>query len=114
MPDENRQDGERVLLRQMRRTSLFEGATLVALVCIAVPLKHVAGDPMLTSIMGPIHGIAFLIYMWTVIHVVSAGGWRKAEIARLVAAAFVPFGAFLTMRLLKRKAAALEGRAGLS
>jgi hypothetical protein len=33
--------------------SLLEGSTLLALVLVAVPLKHLAGMPQATRIMGP-------------------------------------------------------------
>ena len=87
--------------------SLAEGTTLVVLVCIAVPLKHLAGYATATSVMGPIHGVAFLAYVWTVIQTLSGGGWSRAEAVRLLFAAFVPFGAFANACLLARKEAAL-------
>ena len=79
----------------------------MGLVCIAVPLKHLAGYPAATSVLGPIHGVAFLVYVWMVIQTVSGGGWSRAEITRLLVASIVPFGAFVTVRLLERKEAAL-------
>jgi len=96
----------------MRLVSLFEGTTLVALTGVAVPLKHLAGYPTATAVMGPIHGVAFLIYVWMVINTVSGGDWSKGEITRLLVAAFVPFGAFLNARFLKRREDALAAPAG--
>ena len=64
---------ERDQLRRMRLVSLLEGATLVALLFVAVPLKHIAGHPAATSIIGPIHGMAFLLYVWMLIQTVSGG-----------------------------------------
>lgn len=49
-------------LRTLRLASLGEGATLLLLLLIAVPLKRLAGWPTGVSIMGPIHGAAFLLY----------------------------------------------------
>jgi len=79
----------------------------VVLVCIAVPLKHLAGYPTVTSVIGPIHGVTFLAYVWVVIQTISGGGWSRPEVARLLAASVVPFGAFANARLLARKEAAL-------
>lgn len=90
---------------RLRTASWVEGATLILLVGIAVPLKHLAGLPIATAIMGPVHGLAFLFYLWTVTTVVSGGGWRGSEIARLVLAAFVPFGALAVQPLLRRRMA---------
>jgi integral membrane protein len=108
-----RQDrsAERLQLRRMRQVSLMEGATLVVLIFIAVPLKHLAGYPLATAIMGPIHGTAFVVYVWMLIQTVVSGEWSRAEILRLVVAAIVPFGAFINERVLKEKDAALAALA---
>lgn len=96
------------LLRRMRAISLIEGTTLLLLVLVAVPLKHVAGLPMATRIMGPIHGLAFLTYVWMLLQLVSGGGWSRAETARLVIAALIPCGAFINERALARRQALLD------
>lgn len=98
---------ERKQLRWMRAVSLLEGSTLVLLVLVAVPLKHLAGFPVATALMGPIHGMAFLLYVWMLIQTVSGGGWSRSETARMVIAAFIPFGAFVNERALARRQAAL-------
>lgn len=94
-------------LRWMRCTSLLEGLTLVLLVFVAVPLKHLAGYNLATATMGPIHGMAFLLYIWMLMQTVAFFGWRRSETLRLVLCAFIPFGAFANERWLKRKEAEL-------
>jgi integral membrane protein len=94
-------------LRRMRAVSLIEGSTLLLLVLVAVPLKHVAGFATATQIMGPIHGLAFLTYGWMLIRNVAGGGWSRADIARLAIAALIPFGAFVNERALARRQAML-------
>lgn len=95
-------------LRWMRVVSLLEGSTLVVLLLVAVPLKHLAGFPIATAIIGPIHGMAFLLYVWMLIQTVSGGRWSRSEIVRTMAAAFIPFGAFVNERALARRQAALD------
>lgn len=102
-----RVDPERIWLRRLRVASFVEGTTLVALVCIAVPLKHAFGIPAATAIVGPIHGFAFMAYVWLAINALSGGDWTRAQGVRLIGAAFVPFGAFFNVRLLKAKEAAI-------
>jgi hypothetical protein len=41
------------------------------------------------------------------IQTVSMGGWSRGETARMVLAAFIPFGAFLNERALARRQSAL-------
>lgn len=92
-------------LRRLRLAALIEGTTLVALLLIAVPLKHLAGLPGAVSLIGPVHGVAFIGYLALVLHAYAGGGWRAGEITRLVVAAFIPFGAWFSIRQLKRKQA---------
>jgi integral membrane protein len=96
---------------QVRQVSVVEGATLVVLIFIAMPLKHLGGHPVATATMGPIHGIAFVVYIWTLIQTVVSGECSRAEILRLVIAAIIPFGAFFNERVLKEKDAALAALA---
>lgn len=98
---------EHAQLGRMRIASLLEGITLLLLVFVAVPLKYLADLPMSTRIMGPVHGLAFLLYVWMLIQTVSGGDWSRKAIVRMVVAAFIPFGAFLNERALARRQAAL-------
>ena len=82
-------------------------ARRLLLVGVAVPLKHLAGYPVATRLVGPVHGIAFVLYVWMLIQTVSMGGWSRGETARMVLAAFIPFGAFLNERALARRQSAL-------
>jgi len=98
---------ERGQLRRMRVVSVIEGSTLLVLVFVAVPLKHLGGYPIATAIMGPVHGMAFLLYVWMLIQTVSGAAFPRRDVVRMVAAAFIPFGAFLNERILRRRQALL-------
>lgn len=91
-------------LKRMRLASAAEGTTLLLLLGIAVPLKHLAGIPIAVRVMGPVHGLAFVIYFHTLIQTLSGGRWSRAESWRMVIAAFIPFGALFNERLLARHA----------
>lgn len=95
-------------LCHLRRAALIEGCTLVTLVCIAVPLKHLGGLPTATAIMGPIHGIAFVAYVWLIFSTRRDLGWTTGDLARLLVPAFIPFGTFFNVGFLNRKAVALS------
>jgi integral membrane protein len=92
-------------LRQLMLASFLEASTFALLLFVAVPLKRLADQPVASSIMGPVHGLAYLYYMWTVFDTVTEGGWTRKEILRLVAVAFIPFGGFMNAGFLRRKAA---------
>jgi integral membrane protein len=91
-------------LRQLEVASLAEATTLAVLVFVAVPLKHLGGWDLGVRIVGPVHGFAFVAYMW---NVWQSGGmvahWRHAELVRLILAALVPLGGFLNWPWLVRR-----------
>jgi integral membrane protein len=95
-------------LRRLELASVAEASTLVLLLLVAVPLKHLGGWDLGVRLMGPVHGLAFLAYIWTVLQTIAGSDWSRAEIARLFLAAFVPFGGFLNLPLLSRRAAGLH------
>jgi integral membrane protein len=98
-------------LKWMRSASFLEGTTLVLLLGIAVPLKHLAGMATAVRIMGPVHGIAFVFYFYTLIQTLFGGEWSRSDSLRMILAAFIPFGAFFNERLLARHALALKASA---
>jgi integral membrane protein len=90
-------------IRTIKVVSLAEGTTLLLLVAIAVPLKYAYGWPQAVQAMGPIHGLAFLCYLWIVVQAATEGDWRKADAIRAIVLAFVPFGAFANARFMARR-----------
>ena len=93
-------------LRRMRVACLLEGVTLVLLLLVAVPLRHLGGYRVATMIFGPIHGMAFLFYSWTLTQTVAAGAIPGREAARMFFAACIPFGSLFYVRALRRLEAA--------
>jgi integral membrane protein len=108
MTRDNYRDIELAQLRRLEFASLVEGTTLLFLLVIAVPLKHLYGWPTGVRFMGPVHGLAFCAYLWFTVQTVTGGGWRMREIARVVICAFIPFGAFFNRTLLSRKMASIR------
>lgn len=96
---------------RLRRVAVLEAATLLMLLLVAVPLKHLAHVPTAVAVMGPIHGLMFIAYGWTVIETSSAEDWSGGETARLLLVALVPFGGFITAVSLGRKATAARSSA---
>ena len=102
---------ERAQLRRLEAASLVEATTLLLLVGVAVPLRHLAGQPGAVTVMGPVHGLAFAAYVWTVLQTTAGGGWHRREWLRLLATAFVPFAGFANLPLIRRKERALAAAA---
>ena len=89
-------------LRVLRIASIIEGVTLLLLFLVAMPLKYMADTPMAVTIVGPIHGTAFLIYTALVLQSFISRLISVSEVARLMVVAFVPFGAWMVAGMLSR------------
>ncbi len=79
----------------LRKAALIEGVTLILLVLIALPLKYYYGYPEAVRIMGPIHGIAFLAYVFILTSSVSKDQITLVKWIIGLFAAFIPFGSFI-------------------
>ncbi len=88
--------------RLLRIVALAEAATLLALVGVAVPLKHIGGYPAAVSILGPVHGLVFLAFAWLVIREWSSGLIVRSGAFRLLVGAVIPFGGIWNERWLAR------------
>ena len=86
--------------RRLHFFAILEGTSLLLLVGIAVPLKHVFGVPLATAIMGPLHGLAFLAYVAAVLEAFAARQLTGRLSALAVLAAMLPGGSFLFLRSL--------------
>lgn len=96
-------DDDRKQLGRMRLASILEASTLAILVFVAVPLKHAFGMPQVVSVMGPVHGLAFLVYIWMLIQSHFQFGWTGREWLRMILCAFIPLAGFVNERLLKHR-----------
>ena len=80
---------------RLRILALLEGLSLLVLVFVAVPLKHIYGDPSLVRSVGSVHGVLFLLF---VLNTASAGieyRWKFSVTTwKVLLACFIPFGTF--------------------
>ena len=91
-------------MQRLRLFAIVEGATLIGLLLIAVPLKRLAGMDAAVSTMGPIHGFAFLIYTYLVFEAWGARDLTPALALRSLIAALIPFGTWINDRALAERA----------
>lgn len=93
-------------LQRLRLASILEAVTLLLLFVVAIPVKYAFDLPVATKIMGPIHGVAFLFYLWNLIS--TAAIWSKAELLRLFILAFIPLGGFFNEKYIAQRQAKLK------
>ncbi|MDO6431732.1 DUF3817 domain-containing protein [Flavitalea sp. BT771] len=82
-------------IKRLRIIAFLEGISLLALVGVAVPVKYILGDPYWVRVIGPVHGLLFLLF---VVHTLSVGvehGWKFGTTTwKVLVACVVPFGTF--------------------
>lgn len=89
---------------RLRILAILEGISLIVLVFIAVPLKHVWDIPGLSKSLGPIHGALFLLFVFNALRVGVEQQWKFKEITwKILVACFIPFGTFYIDYKILRK-----------
>jgi integral membrane protein len=89
---------------RLRLLGYLEGTSLLLLIGIAVPLKHLYGDPFLVKIIGPVHGLLFTLFVINTISVGTEYGWKfKTTTWKVLLACMIPFGTFYIDRAIFRK-----------
>ena len=90
-------------IKQFRSLAFFEGASLILLVFVTTPLKYMYDQPIGTKILGPIHGILFIAYVFYTFVLKDKYNWSWQRTAWLLLASIVPFGTFISdAKILKK------------
>ncbi|EDL65798.1 hypothetical protein BSG1_16120 [Bacillus sp. SG-1] len=80
----------------------IEGASLLILLFIAMPLKYIAGIPEAVSVVGALHGFFFILYLVVIAYTTIKVRWAFKWIFGSVLVAFVPFGNMMLDSRLKK------------
>ena len=72
----------------------FEGFSFLILMGYAMPLKYIAGDPEMVSLMGSLHGGLFVAYI-ALLFLGVGKHWTFTALIHGFIAAVVPAGPFL-------------------
>jgi integral membrane protein len=82
---------------------MFEASTLAILVFIAVPAKLLFKYPALVHVLGPIHGLVFVAYVWTLLNLSTGGELSGRHAKKLALLACIPLGGFVSVRWLSQR-----------
>lgn len=88
-----------------RAVAIFEAISYLVLLAATV-IHRVFDGPDYVSVLGPIHGIAFLVYLFLVLRIREGQGWGLGRTILVILAAAVPFGGFWAGRHLNEAPAA--------
>jgi integral membrane protein len=101
----------RTPLGQLRVLGLLEGSSLLLLMLIGVPLKWFANWPGIVKTVGPIHGVLFLLFVMSAIHVSIELKWHFRQLTwKVLLACIVPFGTFYVDRKYLKPMSEQEGK----
>ena len=89
--------------RSLITLAIIEAGTLLALVGIAVPVKYLLGLPVLVTIIGPVHGAVFVLFIVATLIAWIRGMIDVLGVLRLGIGAMIPFGGLVNERWLRRE-----------
>lgn len=93
----------------LRHVGLAEGASFLALLFVAMPLKYLAGLPIFVQIVGSLHGGLFVLYLAAALYAFLVRRWSFWKLGKVVLASVFPGGPFLIDRELREESLAVEG-----
>ena len=86
---------------RFRLVALVEAVSYLFLLS-AVFVKRVLDGPDAVAVLGPIHGIAFLVYLLLTLLVREEQGWTPWQTVVVLVASALPFGGFVVNQRMVR------------
>lgn len=82
-------------LGRVRVIGFLEGLSLLVLIFVAIPMKHLFHNPELSKLLGPIHGAIFLVFVLNTMSLAIEQNWKfRTTTWKIIVACFIPFGTF--------------------
>jgi integral membrane protein len=96
---------------RLRVIGLLEGLSFLLLLGIAMPLKYMAGMPLMVKYVGWAHGLLFVLYLAAVMQATLVHRWSLLRVAGAVVASLVPLGPFILDGRLRKEEEARKHKA---
>ncbi|WP_232696847.1 DUF3817 domain-containing protein [Brevibacillus daliensis] len=80
---------------RLRVIGFVEGMSYLLLLFIAMPVKYFLNEPLAVMLVGALHGLLFVLFIFAVIHAAFVHRWSFTLITGAVIASLVPFGTFV-------------------
>ncbi len=90
-------------LGRFRLVGITEGFSYLILLFIGMPAKYLLGAGNVMKVMGWMHGVLFILYVFALINVMIANKWSivKSGIAFIVS--LIPFATFIFDKTLREE-----------
>ena len=95
-------------LGRFRFVALLEGISYLILLGIAMPMKYYMEMPMMVKVVGWIHGLLFIGYLYALLQVWMEHKWSFLKVLVAFIVSLIPFGAFILDLKLKQEQQALN------
>lgn len=83
------------MFKNFKTVAHAEAYSLLALFFIAMPLKYLAGQPLAVRVVGMVHGLLFMIYIYWAIQLAVKYKWPVSKLVWICAISSIPLGPFL-------------------
>ena len=87
------------MVSKFRLVAVVEAVTYLALLA-AVVLYRVFDGPRFIGFLGPVHGVAFLVYVVLALQIRDSQGWNLGRLILVILASALPLGGFVVERNL--------------
>jgi integral membrane protein len=89
-------------LMRYRVMAYVVGVMLLLLVAVAMPLKYFAHNSGAVKVVGPLHGMLYVVYLLTTIQLAFSRRWPLLRTLLVMLGGVVPFLSFVTERRVVR------------
>lgn len=89
-------------LTSYRVMAYVVGVMLIVLVLVGIPLQFAANSPGVVSVVGPIHGFLYIVYLIVAANLARHERFSRRQMLAIVGAGLVPFLAFVVERWITR------------
>lgn len=90
-------------LLRYRVMAYIVGVGLLVLCLVGIPLQYGAGQPAVVSVVGPIHGFLYIVYLLAAADLARRARFTPGQMLMMVGAGFLPFLAFVIERRVTRR-----------
>ena len=92
-------------LTWLRRAGIAEGISFLVLLCIAMPVKYFLKQPMAVTVVGWIHGVLFMAFLFLAWEVKTDRNKNMKWFGTAFLASILPAGTFFFDKKLKEEEA---------
>ncbi len=91
------------MLTRFRQVALAEGVSYLLLLGVAMPLKYLADWPLGVRIVGGLHGVLFILYVFLCAGLLVSGRWSFGRAVWAGFLSLIPLGTFWLEHQLRQE-----------